>query len=88
MNGLLVVRYLDTDDHRAEIVPSRTDDLGDVDGKEGDVTDSQDEMLEPRQWVPAQERGEPGELDRFVDRHARQQRRYRRSGRRPRRRAR
>ena len=54
--------------------PPGSDHLRDVHDEECNVTEGQDEMLEPRCRVSSEQRGEPGELNRFVDCQARQQR--------------
>ncbi len=49
---LLVLRHLDADDHRPEVVPAGPDHLRDVDDEECNVTEGQDEMLEPGRPYP------------------------------------
>src|SRR5262249_23041523 len=61
-------------DYCAEVVPTGLDDLYEVYNEKHDVAHCQPEMNEPRPLVSAQQRSQPGELHRLVDRQTRHQR--------------
>src|SRR5581483_4270150 len=72
--GSSVMDYLDTDDHRPEVVPAGADDLRDVNDEEGDVADGDPEVKEASHRVSAEKKRQPSELDRLVDRQSGEQR--------------
>ena len=57
-----------SDDHRAEVVPSGSNDLTNVDNEKYDVTDGQPEVEETRHLISAEQVREPGKLHWLVDR--------------------
>src|SRR5579875_3759306 len=66
------IRQVPADDHAAEVIPTRKDDLHDMDEEEEKITDGQDKVDEAGAAVTAEEHGEPGELCGLVDRETRQ----------------
>src|SRR5213594_3169846 len=56
------------DDHRPEIVPAGLDHLRHMNDEEDDVTDGKPEVEEARHLISAEQKREPRELNRLVDR--------------------